>query len=200
MLDPLYACPELAAVCATSEPQALAVLLQLRMEAIYRSRVPGLEYYTALLLQMYAPAYLHAEKHPTMTLSALYTDGMAPEQQDPPFSVDKTMAYHGVFQQAISDRPVSAPSASVRFIRKALRARTTSIRYLNQHVAAMLQTPADAGLARSFLGHSFLGSLPHAASIAPPSSVIHYFRAPEAAPERVAKIVGSKGLYILLSE
>lgn len=190
----------MAAVSETSEPQALAVLLQLRMEAIYRSRVAGLEYYTALLLQMYAPAFLHAEKNPAITLSALYTDGKAPEQQDPPFAIDRTMAFHGIFQQAISDRPLSAPSASVRFIRKALRARTTSIRYLNQHVAAMLKTPADCKLARSFLGHSFLGSLPHATSIAPPTSVIHYFRAPEAGPERVAKIVGSKGLYILLSE
>lgn len=181
----------------------LAQNLELRMEAIYASRKPGIEYFVALLLQTYVPAVIHARENPECCLSDLYKAGVAPDQQQPRFAIEAASEFMDVVRSAISDSAGSVALASVRFVRKVLRAKVSSIRYLNQHTTAMLAMKPDTTdhkLVVAFAGHALLGSLPHATCIAPPSVIIEYFENPVAATAKVIRIVGSKGLYSLLAE
>ena len=64
VLDPLYACPSWRPCARRPSRRPSPCCCSCGWRPSTCSRVAGLEYYTALLLQMYAPAYLHAEKHP----------------------------------------------------------------------------------------------------------------------------------------
>ena len=202
-LEPLYLCEEAASITRTSPPGSLATLISLRMDAIYAIRREGWNYHTCLLLQMWAKAYVYAEANPLATLGDLYGASMAPDQQTPVYSVESNKRFYPMFQRAISDRTAQTSSAGARLLRKALWAKMTSIRYINQQVLSLLTTPRDSPdyqMTAAFLGHGILGSLPHANSVAPPNVVIAFVKDPHESSERAVRQIGSKGLWYMVAE
>lgn len=149
LLEPLYLCKEAAEITPESPNGSLETLIQMRLEAIYSSRRTGWNYYTSLLwaarshhgprspreshpsrhrMQMYAVSLIYAQDNPKATLYDLYRAKKAPDQQKPTYTVESNARFYDMFQKAISDRIVQTPSAGARLLRKALRAKMTSIR------------------------------------------------------------------------
>lgn len=185
------------------ENLTLATRLELRMEAIYSSKAAGIEYYVALLLQTFVPALQYARKNPSCQLYDIYHAGLAPEQQEPRFAIENNTKFLDTLRSAISDASGTVASAAVRFVRKVLRAKISSIRYLNQHATAMVAAAPDTldhQLVVSCVGHTLLGSVPHATVIAPPKIIVDFFDDPVGSTIKTITIAGSRGLYSLLSE
>jgi hypothetical protein len=95
---------------------------------------------------MYAVSIVYAQENPQATLYDLYNAKKAPDQQTPHYTIESNAQFYDMFQKAISDRIVQTPSPGARLLRKALRAKMTSIRKPRPWVGASFDSPNPAFL------------------------------------------------------